>query len=251
MWPTSWAACQKAIEGLEEIHLPLFFFQMIETDTWEPGSSDAGRCRLGRVSGRRDQWEDQRLCLIAQGCRALLSVLSDHCALAWTIFLTFLIHICWGTTAPPYLKQYHGHIPSTAYIAWDAFISWQNGKFSLFPGRPSCLVQTSGRTASFHVSTSFLSLRGTLMHPRERHQALGYCGFLNFLPSSLLQQHRCSHCGIPPEALPSRAARACHPLCQIRRLSFLWTATLKRWGRGQWSFQSASFYLEGSSQDSM
>lgn len=162
-------------------------------------------------------------------------MLCDLCALAWSVFPTVLIHIGWGTTPPPYLKQCHGHISSTACIAWDAFICWQNGRFPLVPGRPSCLVQACGKTASMCLLCPCPCKRPSCTS-RESQQPLGWCGFLNFLPSSLLQQHWCSHCGVPPEALPSRAARACHPLCQIWRLSFLWTATLKRWGRGQWSF---------------
>ena len=173
MWPTSRAAMPNGNRGPGGNTASSFFFWMIDQDTWEPGTSDAGGCWLGRVSGRRDQWEDQKLCLIAQGCRALLSALRDHCALGWTVLLTFLTHISWGTTAPPYLKQYHGHIPSTARIAWDAFMSWQNGRFPFFPGRPSCLVKTCGRTASFHVPTLSLSLRGTLMHPQRKASSFG------------------------------------------------------------------------------
>lgn len=136
--PQAGQPCQIAIEGLEEIQLPPFFSEWLIQDTCEPGPSDAGGCWVGRVLGRRDQWEDQRLCLIVWGCRAILSVQHDHDGLAWTILHTFLIHIVWGTTAPPYLKQYHGHSPSTACIAWDAFIPWQNGRFPLFPGRSFC-----------------------------------------------------------------------------------------------------------------
>lgn len=41
-------------------------------------------------------------------------------------------------------------------------------KIPLFPGRCSCLVQMTGRRASFHVPTLSLSLRGTLMHPQQK-----------------------------------------------------------------------------------
>lgn len=109
-------------------------------------------------------------------------------------------------------------------------------EISLVPRRTFLPRTNDGTRASFHVPTLSLALRGTLMRPQQKVSSFDVVWVSKFPSLSLLQQHRCSHCGVPPEALPSRAARACHPLCQIRRLSFLWTATLKRWGRGQWSF---------------
>lgn len=160
-----------AIKGLEEIQPPPFFFWMIHWDPWEPWpirhkwvlTGESIR-QEGSVRGSEVIFD----CMRMQSC--IVSATWSLCACLDCI--TFLIHTGWATTAPLYLKQYHGHIPSTAHIAWGAFISWQNGRFPLFPGRPSCLVQTW--LNSFLPCAYFVSvLRRTLMHPQWKASSFG------------------------------------------------------------------------------